>query len=75
MTLQKVQEADWRGDTELIFTHEEGADSGLPGIPRLWRVSGTKSGRWRWHPKEIFVAINGKRHYLGQAVDDAREAA
>ena len=24
---------------------------------------------WRWHLDEVFVKINGERHYLGRAVD------
>jgi transposase-like protein len=25
--------------------------------------------RWRWHLDEVFVRINGERHYLWRAVD------
>lgn len=32
-------------------------------------VEGMKSGRWRWHLDEVFVKINGERHYLWRAVD------
>ena len=28
---------------------------------------------WRWHPDEVFVKINCKRHYLWQAVDHEGE--
>lgn len=29
--------------------------------------------QWRWHPDEIFVKINGERHYLWRAVDQEGE--
>ena len=28
-----------------------------------------KSSQWRWHLDEMFVKINGERHYLWRAVD------
>jgi transposase-like protein len=28
-----------------------------------------KSSRWCWHLDEMFVKINGERHYLWRAVD------
>ena len=31
---------------------------------RKRRIEGTKSSRWRWHFGEVFVKINGERHYL-----------
>ncbi len=36
---------------------------------RKRRVEGLRSSRWRWHLDEIFVKINGERHYLWRAVD------
>ena len=36
---------------------------------RKRRVEGMKSSRWQWHLDEIFVKINGERHYLWRAVD------
>ncbi|PKP67478.1 MAG: IS6 family transposase [Alphaproteobacteria bacterium HGW-Alphaproteobacteria-5] len=36
---------------------------------RKRRVSGMRSSRWRWHQDEVFVKINGERHYLWRAVD------
>jgi putative transposase len=27
-----------------------------------------KSSRWRWYLDEVFVKINGERHYLWRAV-------
>ena len=33
-----------------------------------------KSSRWRWHLDEMFVKINGERHYLWRAVDHEGEA-
>ena len=32
-----------------------------------------KSSRWRWHLDEMFVKINGERHYLWRAVDHQGE--
>ncbi|SDZ59449.1 putative transposase [Jannaschia faecimaris] len=29
--------------------------------------------RWRWHLDEVFVKINGERHYLWRAVDHEGE--
>ncbi len=40
---------------------------------RKRRVDGMRSSRWRWHLDEIFVIINGKRHYLWRAVDHEGE--
>ena len=36
---------------------------------RKRRVAGMRSSRWRWHLDEVFVKINGERHYLWRAVD------
>jgi len=40
---------------------------------RKRRNEGMKSSRWRWHLDEIFVKINGERHYLWRAVDHEGE--
>ena len=32
-----------------------------------------KSSKWRWHLDEMFVKINGERHYLWRAVDHEGE--
>jgi len=40
---------------------------------RKRRVAGMRSSRWRWHLDEVFVKINGKRHYLWRAVDHEGE--
>ena len=37
------------------------------------RIEGMKSSRWRWHLDEVFVKINGERHYLWRAVDHEGE--
>lgn len=29
--------------------------------------------RWQWHVDEVFVKVNGERHYLWRAVDHERE--
>ena len=40
---------------------------------RKRRVEGMKSSRWRWHLDEVFVKINGERHYLRRAADHEGE--
>jgi len=40
---------------------------------RKRRIGGMKSSRWRWHLDEVFVKINGERHYLWRAVDHEGE--
>ena len=40
---------------------------------RKRRVQGFRSSRWRWHLDEMFVKINGERHYLWRAVDHEGE--
>jgi putative transposase len=40
---------------------------------RKRRIEGMKSSRWKWHLDEIFVKINGERHYLWRAVDHEGE--
>ena len=37
------------------------------------RIAGMKSSKWRWHLDEVFVKINGERHYLWRAVDHEGE--
>ena len=37
------------------------------------RIEGMKSSCWQWHLDEIFVKINGERHYLWRAVDHEGE--
>ncbi|MCV2874572.1 IS6 family transposase [Defluviimonas sp. WL0050] len=40
---------------------------------RKRRVLGMRSSHWRWHLDEMFVKINGERHYLWRAVDHEGE--
>ena len=40
---------------------------------RKRRVRGMRSSHWRWHMDEVFVKINGERHYLWRAVDHEGE--
>jgi putative transposase len=40
---------------------------------RRRRVEGMRSSHWRWHLDEIFVKINGEKHYLWRAVDHEGE--
>ncbi|MDV4145846.1 IS6 family transposase [Shimia sp. FJ5] len=67
--------------------HERGIDVSHESVRYWWhrfgpifaaeikkrRVSGMKSSRWRWHLDEMFVKINGERHYLWRAVDHEGE--
>ena len=43
------------------------------GEIRKRRIGEMKSSRWKWHLDEIFVKINGERHYLWRAVDHEGE--
>jgi len=40
---------------------------------RKRRIEGMRSSYWRWHLDEMFVKINGERHYLWRAVDHEGE--
>ena len=40
---------------------------------RKRRIAGMKSSRRRWQLDEMFVKINGERHYLWRAVDHEGE--
>ena len=40
---------------------------------RKRQIEGMKSSRWQWHLDEVFVKINGERHYLWRAVDHEGE--
>ena len=40
---------------------------------RKRRIGGLKFSRWQWHLDEVFVKINGERHYLWRAVDHEGE--
>ena len=43
------------------------------GEIRRRRIEGRDWSNWRWHPDEVFVRINGERHYLWRAVDHEGE--
>ncbi len=67
--------------------HERGVDVSYEAVRFWWhrfgpmfaskirkrRIQGMKSSRWRWHLDEMFVKINGERHYLWRAVDHEGE--
>ena len=67
--------------------HERGVDISHETVRYWWhrfgpmfaseirkrRIEGMKSSRWRWHLDEVFVKINGERHYLWRAVDHEGE--
>jgi|GEM_PF-1051440 hypothetical protein len=40
---------------------------------RKRRIEGSRTSRWQWHLDEVFVKINGERHYLWRAVDHEGE--
>jgi len=67
--------------------HERGIDISHESVRFWWqrfgpmfaseirkrRIEGMKSSRWQWHLDEMFVKINGERHYLWRAVDHEGE--
>ncbi|SEP22514.1 putative transposase [Salinihabitans flavidus] len=67
--------------------HERGIDVSHEAVRYWWhrfgpmfaseirkrRIEGMRSSRWRWHLDEMFVKINGERHYLWRAVDHEGE--
>ena len=67
--------------------HERGVDVSHETVRYWWhrfgpmfaseirkrRIEGMRSSRWRWHLDEMFVKINGERHYLWRAVDHEGE--
>jgi putative transposase len=67
--------------------HERGIDVSHEAVRFWWhrfgpmfaseirkrRIAGMKSSKWRWHLDEVFVKINGERHYLWRAVDHEGE--
>ena len=40
---------------------------------RKRRIEGMRASRWQSHLDEVFVKINGERHYLWRAVDHEGE--
>lgn len=67
--------------------HERGIDISYETVRFWWhrfgplfaseirkrRVEGMRSSSWRWHLDEVFVRINGERHYLWRAADHEGE--
>ena len=67
--------------------HERGVDVSHEAVRYWWhrfgpmfaseirkrRIQGMRSSRWQWHLDEMFVKINGQRHYLWRAVDHEGE--
>ena len=67
--------------------HERGVDVSHETVRYWWhrfgpmfaseirkrRIEGMNSSRWRWQLDEMFVKINGERHYLWRAVDHEGE--
>ena len=43
------------------------------GEIRKRRIQGSNWSNWRWYLDEVFVRINGERHYLWRAVDHEGE--
>jgi putative transposase len=70
-----------------VLLHERGIDVSNEAVQYWWhrfglrfaseikkrRIAGMKSSKWRWHLDEMFVKINGERHYLWRAVDHEGE--
>ena len=67
--------------------HERGVDVSYESVRYWWhrfgsqfarqikkrRAGGLQSSNWKWHLDEVFVKINGERHYLWRAVDHEGE--
>ena len=67
--------------------HERGVDVSYEAVRYWWhrfgsqfahqikksRGGGMHSSHWKWHLDEVFVKINGERHYLWRAVDHEGE--
>lgn len=67
--------------------HERGIDVSHEAVRYWWhrfgptfaaeirkrRIEGMRSSQWRWHLDEMFVKINGEKHYLWRAVDHEGE--
>jgi transposase-like protein len=67
--------------------HERGVDVSHEAVRFWWhrfgpmfaaeirqrRIHGMRSSHWRWHLDEMFVKINGEKHYLWRAVDHEGE--
>ena len=67
--------------------HERGVDTSHESVRYWWHKFGSQfanqikkrragvmqSINWRWHLDEVFVKINGERHYLWRAVDHEGE--
>jgi putative transposase len=63
--------------------HERGVDVSYESVRYWWHrfgaqfasqikkrsARGMQSSNWKWHLDEVFVKINGERHYLWRAVD------
>ena len=67
--------------------HERGVDVSYESVRYWWhrfgaqfasqikkrRAGGMHSSNWKWHLDEVFVKINGEKHYLWRAVDHEGE--
>ncbi len=68
--------------------NERGADVSSESVRFFWQRFGPKftskirkrrteymrsHSNWKWHPIDVFVKINGERHYLWRAVDHEGE--
>ena len=66
--------------------HERGVDVSYESVRYWWHRFGPSSqarsrkqerghaaSNWKWHLDEVFVKINGERHYLWRAVDHEGE--
>ena len=67
--------------------HERGMDVSYESVRYWWhrfgsqfasqikkcRAGGIQASHWKWHLDEVFVKINGERHYLWCAVDHEGE--
>jgi len=73
---------------EKDLLHERGVDVSYESVRCWWHrfgsqfasqikkrsAGGMQASNWKWHLDEVFVKINGERHYLCRAVDHEGEA-
>ena len=63
--------ADVSYESVRCWWHRFGSNFAREIIKR--RAVGMQSSNWKWHLDEVFVKINGQRHYLWRAFDHERE--
>ena len=84
-TVVRIRPAQRVFGSEML--HERGVDVSYESVRYWWHLFGSKfaseikkrraggmqSSNWKWHLDEVFIKINGERHYLWRAVDHEGE--